>query len=461
MNVRCPKGCKRRYCVHSDRLIDKATSRKHSRGIPSETRFWTEESDEPTEHRTNNLPAYSQTGTECAKPDHDFQCPPEVFEQEPRSSDNAERTVEDQDRDPILNQQWKEPLHLQTPMIPTNTPISQRDSQNRSQTQLQIGTTNTSNPNSTAREDISTSTMCRQVEASLDEWQERQLNERMSDQPPTTQVNMSTSVTNQQINQTNSKQCTCHNQPSNGYANQGTQPTGGRRLNLHTEYEDTDRDGSKFCHSEKDSGRNGSRECKIIRILPDENVDFMDLVRDSVSALAQTGPKPMFVNNYFVGDNNWRTVAKEKPDSTRHTDELRNRSSTAVQTAVSFLGEEDKPCSFMQADILRVKAMGSNGGEYNTQSPLIMEPMKNGNSTGWLTHSFNLPEVQQNTPARQQCKGLPDLTMPQPPIQTQTRTQGHGSANTSESAKGTILRVIEKMTDTMEQHMRLSVMRSD
>ena len=62
----------------------------------------------------------------------------------------------------------------------------------------------------------------------------------------------------------------------------------------------------------------------------------MDLVRDSVSAQAKTGPKPMFVNNYFVCDNNWRTVAREKPNAVRQTDESKNRSSIAVQTAVSF-----------------------------------------------------------------------------------------------------------------------------
>ena len=184
-------------------------------------------------------------------------------------------------------------------------------------------------------------------------------------------------------------------------------------------------------------------------------------MRDSVSAQARMGPKPMFVNNYFVGDNNWRTVAKEKPDAMRQIDESRNRSSIVVQTAVSLLAEEDKPARLVQTGISRMKAMGNNEGVYNTQSPLVVEPTKNGNSTGWSMKSFNLPEVQQNISVRQQCKGLPDLTMPPLPIHDHTQPQGHSEANTSGRAENAILRVIERMTDTMEQQMRLSATRSE
>ena len=211
----------------------------------------------------------------------------------------------------------------------------------------------------------------------------------------------------------------------------------------------------------KEGGRKGLQECKVIRILPDEELDFMDLVRDSVSAQARTGPKPMFVNNYFVGDNIWRTVAGKKPDAMRQTDESKNQSSTAVQTAVSLLGEEDKPAWFMQMGISRMKAMGNSEGVYDTQSPVVVEPAKSGNSTGWSTNSFNLPEVHQNTSVRQQCKGLPDLTVPPPPIQDHTLPQGQSETNTSGRAENAILRVIERMTDTMEQQMRLSATRSE
>ena len=99
--------------------------------------------------------------------------------------------------------------------------------------------------------------------------------------------------------------------------------------------------------------------------------------------------------------------------------------------AVSFLGKEDKTSSFLQTGISRVKSMGSNETDYNTQSPVVVEPMRNGNSTGHGTHSFNLPEVQQNTPTGQQCKGFPDFTMPPPPIQTQTTQQGRSDREES------------------------------
>ena len=108
-----------------------------------------------------------------------------------------------------------------------------------------------------------------------------------------------------------------------------------------------------------------------------------------------------------------------------------------------------------------MKAMSSKEGVYNTQSPLIVEPVRNGNSTGWSTNSFNLPEVHQNTSIRQQCKGLPDLTVPPPPIQDNTLPQAQSETNTSGHTENAILRVIERMTDTMEQQMRLSATRSE
>ena len=187
----------------------------------------------------------------------------------------------------------------------------------------------------------------------------------------------------------------------------------------------------------------------------------MDLVRDSVSAQAKNGHKPMFVNNYFIGDNNWRATAREPPDESRRPDESKNRSSIAVQTAVSSLGEENKPARFMQTGISRMKAMNNNEGAYDTQSPLVVEPTKSRNSTGWSTNSFNLPEVHQNTSIRQQCKGLPDLTVPPPTIQNNTLPQGQSEMNTSGHAENAILKVIERMTDTMEQQMKLSATRSE
>ena len=101
--------------------------------------------------------------------------------------------------------------------------------------------------------------------------------------------------------------------------------------------------------------------------------------------------------------------------------------------------------------------MNSSEGVYDAQPPVIVEPARNGNSTGWSTNSFNLPKVHQNTSMRQQCKGLPDLTVPPPSIWNNTLPQGQSETNTENA----ILRVIEKMTDTMEQQMKLSATRSE
>ena len=272
---------------------------------------------------------------------------------------------------------------------------------------------------------------------------------------------MSTPTRHRQPEQINGKQCPCCSQLTKGTSSQDGQLTTIGKRTSHTEREGSVANEDKSGCDTKEGNRKGPQECKVIRILPNEELDFMDLVRDSVSAQAKTGPKPMFVNNYFVGDNNWRTVARDKSEAMRQPDESKNRSSIAVQTAVSLLGEEDKPARFVQTGISRMKAMGNNEGVYDTQSPLVVEPAKNGNSTGWSTNSFNLPEVHQNTSIRQQCKGLPDLTVPSPLIQDHTLPQGQSETNTSGHAENAILRVIERMTDTMEQQMRLSATRSE
>ena len=181
----------------------------------------------------------------------------------------------------------------------------------------------------------------------------------------------------------------------------------------------------------------------------------MDIVRDSVSAQTHRGPKPMFVNNYFMGDNNWRTVPKDSSDSVQHCDKSRSRSSTGVQTAVSFLGEEDKGSSILQTGLARVKSMGNTEVDCNARAPVVVEPAKQGNSTGWSMHSFNIPDSQQDT-SGQQCKGFPDFTMPPPPIPSPAPS--HNGNNKEENA---ILKVMEKITEAMDQQMRLSATRAD
>ena len=385
----------------------------------------------------------------------DFQRPPEVFE---RATGNSNRTKELDDQ--ILNQQWDEPLHMQPPMIPTTTPMPQ----------TQYATTNTMSRKVEVSEErqqpnlpkgrlwdraekASTLAMNRQVEPLRENSQGSQFFGVQGD--------ASTPTVYRQPKQINGKPCPSCSQLTKEALGQESQPTVSKSRSSHTGCEKFIANKVKNDGETAKCDRRGPQECKVIRVLPDKELDFMDLVRDSVSAQAKNGHKPMFVNNYFVGDNNWRATAREPPDESRRPDESKNRSSIAVQTAVSLLGEENKPARFVQTGISRMKAMNNNEGAYDTQSPLVVEPTKSGNSTGWSTNSFNLPEVHQNTSIRQQCKGLPDLTVPPPTIQNNTLPQGQSEMNTSGHAENAILKVIERMTDTMEQQMKLSATRSE
>ena len=225
---------------------------------------------------------------------------------------------------------------------------------------------------------------------------------------------------------------------------------------------------SSFFREKRRTDKDVQRECQIIRILPSENDDYMDLVRDSVSSQTRSGTKPMFVNNYFVGGNNWKSVPSVNSDSVRRCDESKSRLSTGVQTAVSFLGEEHKDLNTLSTGLARVKSMGND--EPNIQSPVVVEPMKQGTSTGWSTHSFNTPGTQDVS--GQQCKGFPDFTMPPPPIVTQTpppivaQTPSPSivqspPAKCNDSEESTIMKVMEKMTETMTQQMKLSATQAD
>ena len=102
-----------------------------------------------------------------------------------------------------------------------------------------------------------------------------------------------------------------------------------------------------------------------------------------------------------------------------------------------------------------MKSISANEAGCNVQLPVVVEPAKQGNATSWSTHSFNIPTMQQDT-SRQQCKGFPDFTVPPPTVQTPTPSTMH-----SDREESAILRVIEKMTDTMDQQMRLSATRAD
>ena len=372
---------------------------------------------------------------------------------------------------PILNQQWEEPPHMQAPMMPTHLVTPQQSLNGGAQVHVQSGIMSRqaevlpvrhvlAQPNvpmigsfGDTREHASIPATNRGVENRMEKQPGRPASQ-VEDTSSSARTSKSIPVTNRQIEQNNITQCTCHIHPANVNSNQGRQATANQRMNVHTEYQDPGVSGSQFFQNSTQQ-----QECKVIHILPDNDVHYIDLVRDSVAAQAQKATKPMFVNNYFMGDN-WNNNTGEK--HVRHIDESKSRASTAVQMAVSFLGKEEETNNVVQTGLSRVKAMANNKERGKTQSPLVVEPMKNGNSTGWSTNSFNLPEMHQITPMRQQCEGLPDVSMPPPPTQPQAQPQlPTVSSGMNEAAQSSIVKVIEKMTETMDQQMRLSATRAD
>ena len=106
------------------------------------------------------------------------------------------------------------------------------------------------------------------------------------------------------------------------------------------QHTDADTGQSQFF---QDSRQNDKRpenssedEVSIRRVLPDDGI-FTNLVKDSISAQVRDGIRPMFVNNYYVGDNSWRPgVTEENTKAARQIDASTNRSSTAVEQTQSF-----------------------------------------------------------------------------------------------------------------------------
>ena len=180
----------------------------------------------------------------------DYQRPPEVFERDARSSNKAEGSG-----DQILNQQWDEPPHMQPPMRPTITSMSQQNLHSESRTQAPYSATNMTSrqveilaggqqgnltsqrswdPASTAREKSSTSTTRRQIETPPNEQQESRLNRGMTDQIFSVQGSVSTPTRHRQLDQTKGNQCTCCSQLTHGNSNQEGQVTAIGKRSPHT-----------------------------------------------------------------------------------------------------------------------------------------------------------------------------------------------------------------------------------
>ena len=86
------------------------------------------------------------------------------------------------------------------------------------------------------------------------------------------------------------------------------------RRNIHSQHTNADSRQNQFF---QDSRQNDKRtenssedEVSVRRVFPDDDI-FTNLVKDSISAQVRDGIRPMFVNNYYVGDNSWRPGVTE------------------------------------------------------------------------------------------------------------------------------------------------------
>ena len=87
------------------------------------------------------------------------------------------------------------------------------------------------------------------------------------------------------------------------------------RGNIHTQHTNTDSRQNQFFQDSRQNDRrpeNSSEdEVSDRRVFPVDDI-FRNLVKDGVLAQMRDGIRPMFVNNYYVGDNSWRPGVTEE-----------------------------------------------------------------------------------------------------------------------------------------------------
>ena len=86
------------------------------------------------------------------------------------------------------------------------------------------------------------------------------------------------------------------------------------RRSIHMQHTNADTRQSQFFQDSRQNDKrpeNSSKdEVSVRRVFPDDGI-FTNLVKDSISAQVRDGIRPMFVNNYYVGDNSWRPGVTE------------------------------------------------------------------------------------------------------------------------------------------------------
>ena len=224
----------------------------------------------------------------------DYQRPPEFPENTGNVQNGNNMGQQPVEAYPILNLQWEDPPHMQAPMAPTSIqqnnaiqkvrPPCQDVLTNSTTSTNQQVKTNFTGANPVQRDSmensswnqgsgtVSTNMMSRGVEQSVLDGQTMEIREQMRD------INMD------------------------------------HRTNIHTQHTNADSGQNQFLQDSRQNDKRpeNSREdgVSVRHVFPDDDI-FTNLVKDSVSAQVRDGIRPMFVNNYYVGDNSWRPGVTE------------------------------------------------------------------------------------------------------------------------------------------------------
>ena len=283
-------------------------------------------------NRQVNQSSHQQISTRASRVQNligNYQRPPEVLENAGNVQNRVNMGQQPQETYSILNQRWEDPPHMQAPMAPmnlndksnayqkmeppypiVNVPVNLTMVTNR-QVEINGPGVNPKQPNNTNNNHrshrsgiLSTNMMSRGVEQAVFNGQMLENREQREDVNIDYRGNTYTKPVNRDSMQDKSLQDS-------------------RRSN-------------------KKSGNSGESEAGIKRVLLDDGI-FTNLVKDSITAHVREGIRPMFVNNYYVGDNSWKPGATEgNTKTTQEVDTSTNRSNMAVQTAISSLGEDCK-----------------------------------------------------------------------------------------------------------------------
>ena len=236
----------------------------------------------------------------------DYQRPPEVLENVENVQNRLNMGQQPQEMYSILNQRWEDPPHMQAPMVPMNVNAENNEYQKMEP------------PYPIVNAPVNSTTVTnRQVEINGPGVNPTQPNNTNNSHRSQISGILSMNMTSRGVEHSVLNGQTLGNREQREVVNINY------RGNTYTDPVNHDSMQDKSLQdlrrSDKKSGNSGESEASIKRVLQDDGI-FTNLVKDSVTAHVREGIRPMFVNNYYVGDNSWKPGAMEGNSRGRHVD---------------------------------------------------------------------------------------------------------------------------------------------